>query len=113
LVFKNINNIQFEINTAFKKAIEIEDIDLTKLENKLQWKIITQQGAIEFTADGFTQWISQEPFFQFGQTISYVQRCGFSLEQVTDQENPNRIRKDITEQQKRILNILRTPRKDN
>lgn len=101
LVFKNINNIQFEINTAFEKAIEIEDIELIKLENRLQWTIITQQGDIEFTADGFTQWIRQEPFFQFGQTIPCVERYGFSLEQITDQENPNRIRKDITEQQKK------------
>lgn len=101
LVFKNINNIQFEIDTAFDEAIEIEDIELNKLDNKIQWTIITQQGDIEFTADGFTQWIRQEPFFQFGQTISYIERCGFSLEQITDQENPNRIRQDIIEQQKK------------
>lgn len=101
LVFKNINNIQFEIDTAFDEAVEIEDIELNKSDNKIQWTIITQQGDIEFTADGFTQWIRQEPFFQFGQTISYIERCGFSLEQTTDQENPNRIRQDIIEQQKK------------
>jgi len=101
LVFKNINNIQFEIDTAFDEAVEIEDIELNKSGNKILWTIITQQGDIEFTADGFTQWIRQEPFFQFGQTISYIERCGFSLEQTTDQENPNRIRQDIIEQQKK------------
>ncbi len=101
LVFKNINNIQFEIDTAFDEAVEIEDIELNKSDNKIQWTIITQQGDIEFTADGFTQWIRQEPFFQFGQTISYIERCGFSLEQTTDQENPNIIRQDIIEQQKK------------
>ena len=101
LVFKNINNIQFEIDTAFDEAVEIEDIELNKSDNKIQWTIITQQGDIEFTADGFMQWIRQEPFFQFGQTISYIERCGFSLEQTTDQENPNRIRQDIIEQQKK------------
>ncbi|AEL25330.1 hypothetical protein [Cyclobacterium marinum] len=101
LVFKNINNIQFEIDTAFHKGVEIEDIELKKLDNKIQWTIITQQGDIEFTSDGFTQWIRQEPFFQFGQTISYIERYGFSLEQITDQENPNRIRQDIIEQQKK------------
>lgn len=113
MVFKNINNIQFEIDTAFHKGVEIEDIELKKLDNKIQWTIITQQGDIEFTSDGFTQWIRQEPFFQFGQTISYIERYGFSLEQITDQENPNRIRQDIIEQQKRILNIMKTSRKDN
>jgi len=101
LVFKNINDIQFEIDTAFDEAVEIEDIELNKSDNKIQWIIITQQGDIEFTADGFTQWIRQEPFFQFGQTISYIERYGFSLEQTTEQENPNRIRQDIIEQQKK------------
>jgi len=101
LVFKKISNIQFEIDTAFDEAVEIEDIELSKSDNKLQWTIITQQGDIEFEADGFTQWIRQEPFFQFGQTISYIERCGFSLEQTTDQDNPNRIRQDIVEQQKK------------
>jgi len=101
LVFRNISNIQFEIDTAFDEAVEIEDIELNKIENKLQWTIITQQGDIEFVADGFTQWIRQEPFFQFRQTISYIERCGFSLEQTTDQDNTNRIRQDIVEQQKK------------
>jgi len=101
LVFKKISNIQFEIDTAFDDAVEIEDIELNKSDNKLQWTIITQQGDIEFEADGFTQWIRQEPFFQFGQTISYIERYGFSLEQTTDQDNPNRIRQDIVEQQKK------------
>ena len=101
LIFKNINDIRFEIDTAFDEAVEIEDIELNKSDHKIQWTIITQQGDIEFTADGFTQWIRQDPFFQFGQTISYIERCGFSLEQTTDQENPNRIRQDIIEQQKR------------
>ena len=101
LVFKKISNIQFEIDTAFGEAVEIDDIELSKSDNKLQWTIITQQGDIEFEADGFTQWIRQEPFFQFGQTISYIERCGFSLEQTTDQDNPNRIRQDIVEQQRK------------
>jgi hypothetical protein len=101
LVFRHVSNIQFEIDTAFNEAVEIEDIELNKTDNKLQWTIITQQGDIEFEADGFTQWIRQEPFFQFGQTITYIERCGFSLEQTTDKENPNRLRQDIIEQQKK------------
>jgi len=103
LVFKNIKNIQFEIDTAFDKAVEIEDIELNKSQKKIQWTIITHQGEIEFTADGFTQWIRQEPFFQFGQTISFIERFGVSLEQTTAQENPNRLRQDIIEQHKKDL----------
>lgn len=101
LVFKKISNIQFDLDTAFDEAIEIEDIELTKTDNKHQWTIITQQGDFEFQADGFTQWFRQEPFFQFGQTISYIERFGFSLEQTTEQYNPNRNREDIIEARKK------------
>lgn len=103
LVFENISKIQFEIDTAFDEAVEIEDIELNKSGNKLEWTIITQQGNIEFEACGFTQYIRQEPFFQFGQTISYIERFGFSLEKTTNQDNPNRIRPDVVEQQKKDL----------
>src|SRR5690606_39565864 len=36
LVFKKISNIQFEIDTAFDEAVEIEDIELSKSDYKLQ-----------------------------------------------------------------------------
>ncbi|QDH80838.1 hypothetical protein FKX85_18025 [Echinicola soli] len=101
LIFKKISNIQFEIDTAFDEAIDIEDIELNKSDNKFQWTIITKQGDIELEAEEFAQWIRQEPFFQFGQTISFIERCGFSLEQTIDQANPNRFRLDIVEQQKK------------
>lgn len=101
LVFKKIRNIQIEINTAFEEAIEIEDIELNKTDNMLQWTIMTHQGELEFVADGYTQWIRQEPFLQFGQTISNIERYGFSLDQTTEQDNPNRNRQDILEQHKK------------
>jgi hypothetical protein len=101
LVFKNIRDIRFEMDTNFNKTLEIEDIELTKNNHQLLWTIINQQGDIQFIADGYTQWIRQDPFLQFEQTISYIERNGLSLEQTTLQENPNRIRQDIIEQKKK------------
>jgi hypothetical protein len=100
LVFKNVKNISFEFDIGLKDSFEIEDIDR---ENQNQWAIITRQGDIQFASDGFEQFIRQEPSFQFGQTISYIERYGYSLDRVTNQENPNIIREDVLEQRKRDL----------
>ena len=103
LVFNSVEKLKFEIDTAFDEAIEIEDIELTRSNHGLQWTIITKQGDLEFEAQGYNQWMRQEPFFQFGQTISYIERYGFSLEQTTEQHNPNRNRQDIAGQRKKDI----------
>lgn len=100
LIFKNIKNLSFEFDTGLQDSFEIEDIER---ENKNQWTIITRQGDIQFTSDGYEQFIRQDPSFQFGQTISYIERYGYSLDRVTNQENPNRVREDILEQRKQNL----------
>ena len=97
LIFKNIKNLRFEFNIGFEGNFEIEDIET---ENKNQWTIITRQGDIEFTSAGFEQFIRQDPSFQFGQTISYTERYGNSLDRITNQENPNLIRDDIIQKRK-------------
>ena len=99
LVFKNVRNLSFEFDTVLEGSFEIEDID----RDNNQWTIITRQGDIQFTADGYEQFIRQEPSFQFGQTISYIERYGYSLDRITNQENPNRVREDILEQRKQNL----------
>jgi len=90
--------LTFEIDTAFNEAIEIEGIEKEVTDNGILWTITTHQGDFQFYCDGYQQFIRQEPFYQFGQTLSYIERGGFSLEQTTSQDNPNRIRKDIVEQ---------------
>jgi len=97
LVFKSIKNLSFEFVTGLEDSFEIEDIER---ENKNQWTIITRQGDIQFTSDSYEQFIRQEPSFQFGQTISYIERYGYSLDRVTNQENPNKIREDVLEKRK-------------
>lgn len=105
LVFKRIKNLTLEFDIAFEQAFEIDDIERTKDENKNQWAIITQNGDIQFTCDGYEQFIRQDPFFEFGQTISYIKRYGYSLDRTTNQENPNRNSKDILEQQEKELEL--------
>jgi len=107
LNFRNVKNFQFDIDTLSDDANEILDIELQTAGNIFQWVIITRQGDFQFEADGFTQWIRQEPFFQFGQTISYIERFGVSLEQTIDQNNPNRNREDIIEKRKEGLRAFR------
>lgn len=103
LVFKKIKNMNFEIDTTFSDAIEIEDIKRIQSDMAIHWTIITQLGNFEFTSEGYEQFIRQEPFFEFGQTISFIERNGFSLERTTGQGNPNRIREDVLEQRKKDL----------
>jgi hypothetical protein len=100
LVFKNIKDLSFEFDTGFEDSFEIEDIER---ENTNQWTIITRQGDIQFISEGYEQFIRQDPSFQFGQTISYMERNGYSLERVTKQDNPNLVREDVTEKHKQNL----------
>jgi hypothetical protein len=103
LVFKNIKNFRVDIDTAVNDAIEIEDIERTQENNINRWAIITQQGDFEFLSEGYEQFIRQEPFFEFGQTISYIERNGTSLDRTTNQENSNRGREEIADRRKKNL----------
>ncbi|HZG01938.1 MAG TPA: hypothetical protein VEY71_13110 [Chitinophagales bacterium] len=103
LVFKNISELSFELNTAFDEAVEIQDIEKTQKGDRTHWTIMTHQGDFEFFADGYEQFIRQEPFFQFGQTIPFLERYASSLERTTNQDNPNRNREDILAQRKKDL----------
>jgi hypothetical protein len=100
LVFKKVKNLSFDFDTKFEDCFEIEDIER---DNKNQWTIIIRQGEFQFTAEGFEQFIRQAPSFQFGQTISYTERNGYSLDRVINQENPNLVRDDVIEKRKQNL----------
>ncbi len=111
LVFKEVSKLEFNITTAFHEAIEIQDIKLDKNNKKFRWTIATQSGSLEFEAESYTQWIRQEPFFQFGQVIPYIERNGFSLEKTIDQDNPNRFRKDVIEKREKEFEYYEILRK--
>ncbi|MEJ8844965.1 hypothetical protein WG954_21400 [Lacibacter sp. H375] len=100
LVFTSTQNLTFEFDFGFEDVFEIEDIER---EGNNQWTIITRQGNLQFTCNGYEQFIRQEPSFQFEQRISYIERNGYSLDRVTNQENPNLIREDVLEQRRQNL----------
>jgi hypothetical protein len=108
LVFKSVQNLSFEFVTGPEDGFEIEDIERV---NKNHWKISTRQGDIQFVSEGFEQFIRQNPSFQFGQTISYMERYGYSLDRVTNQANPNLLRDDIIEERKQNLAYYETVKK--
>jgi hypothetical protein len=100
LVFKSVQNLTLDFDIGFENAFEIEDIES---EGENRWIIITQQGDIQFYSEGYEQYIRQQPFFEFGQTISYSERDGYSLDRTTNQENPNRNREDFVQQRQKDL----------
>ena len=89
LIFRNVYELAFELDTLLfsEGGFEIESIEQESIENGTVWTIVTQQGDIHFKSDGFQQYIRQEPFYQFGQTISYTERNGISLERTINQDN--------------------------
>jgi hypothetical protein len=109
LIFKNITNLGFDFEIGVVNDFEIEDIEWEKNTNC--WTIITNQGHFEFSCDGYEQLIRQEPFFEFGQTISYIERNGYSLERTTNQENTNRNREDILLQKEKELELYENVKK--
>ena len=111
LVFKNIKNLTLEVSMAFEEGFEIEDIERTKMQTGFLWTIITRQGHLQFSCDGYEQFIRQEPFFEFGQTVSFIKRFGHSLERTTNQENPIRVREDIIEQNKKDTELYELVKK--
>jgi hypothetical protein len=100
LVFKRVYKLKFELDMGVEETFEIEDIEK---EDDDRWTIITRQGDIEFNSEGYEQYIRQEPFFEFGQTIPLIERYGYSLDRTTNQENPNRNREDVVEQRQKDL----------
>lgn len=108
LVFKAVSEVKFDLNTFSSQAFEIDSIEK---EGDQSWVIITQQGHMEFNAIGFEQYIRQDPFFEFGQTIPLIDRYGLSLEKTTQQENPNRTREDCVLRRKKDLEDYETAKK--
>jgi hypothetical protein len=113
LVFKNCTDLTFELNTVLNNTLEIDDIEKETIDNKTFWTIITQQGNIQFISTGFEQYIRQEPSFQFGQSISYDERNGYSLERTTNQDNPNKFKDEIVERRKKDFELYEMVKKRN
>lgn len=89
LVFTNAKLKGLELAAAFGDDVfEIDGIEKETSREGTVWHIITQHGHISFEADGYVQYIRQQPSFQYGQNIPYQERGGISLERTTRQHNP-------------------------
>jgi hypothetical protein len=111
LIFKSIRNLTFDFCNSFQEYFEIEDIERTGGENGHRWTIIIRNGEIQFDSEGYEQYIRQEPFFQFEQNISFIDRNGCSLERTTNQENPNRVREDVVRQREKDIEDYQNAKK--
>lgn len=98
LVFKNISHLKLDLSMELYNSFEIEGIEREEENN---WSVILRQGVIQFTSPGFVQYIRQDPSFQFEQSISYIERYGYSLDRTTTQENPNLLLDNIIENRKK------------
>jgi hypothetical protein len=111
LVFKEISDLVLDLESDFRTIVEIDDIEMKPVADTFQWEIYTQNGLILFKSSGFEQYIRQEPFFEFGQTIPYVDRGGYSLECTTRQENPNRFSDEVVRRRTKDLEDFQVVKK--
>lgn len=101
LVFKKAKILSFDFELAMEDVFEIDYIERQIAEHKTTWLIVTQRGEIEFTCEGFDQYIRQKPLLQFGQTVPYRVRRGTSLERVQLQNNSYLSSKEYIEAQEK------------
>ena len=102
LVFEKPTDLTFELTQSFDdKWLEIDDIEMEKVDSKQVWTILTQQGDISFKADTFKQIIRKPPSFQFGQSIPYDERGGFSFDLTPGDKLNEELRPDIVERRKK------------
>jgi hypothetical protein len=81
LVFESPTGLSFELTQSFDdKWLEIQDIEMTVVDNERHWTIITQQGDISFKAESFKQIVRKKPSLQLGQAVPYDERGGFSFD---------------------------------
>lgn len=91
LVFKNVLNIQFGIETSSMLSPEMEIADIIRLEEvdrsdafprAAKWQVELQNGDLFFEADGYEQYVRRFPIHSEGQQLSLVARGGISFEKV-------------------------------
>lgn len=101
LVFRRPKQVTFDLDIAFEDVGEIDSIERSVGDEGISWTIDTQKGEIQLLSSGFEQFIRQKPTYQFGQTISYFDRYGYSVERTTNQNNPNLLKDDYLNRRKK------------
>lgn len=102
LVFESPTELSFELNQSFDdKWLEIEDIEMTLVDNKRHWTIIAKQGDISFKADSFKQIVRRLPSLQLGQAVPYDERGGFSFDLTPGDSSKIESRPEILQRRKK------------
>jgi len=111
LVFKKAKILSFDFELAMEDVFEIDYIEREVTGEKITWLIVTQRGEIEFTCEGFDQYIRQKPLLQFGQTVPYRERMGTSLERVQLENNSYLSSKEYIEARQKTFEYYENARK--
>jgi len=91
LVFENVLNIHFKMETSLMLSPEMEISDINRLEEidrgeafprATKWQVELQDGDLFFEADGFEQYVRQLPSYSESQRLSLTVRGGISFEKV-------------------------------
>jgi hypothetical protein len=102
LVFENPTSLTFELTQSFDdKWLEIQDIEMSIIDNENYWTIITQQGDISFRAESFRQIVRKQPSLQLGQTIPYDERGGFNFDLTPGASSKIEARPEIIQRRKK------------
>jgi hypothetical protein len=102
LVFESPTSLTFELTRSFDdKWLEIQDIELSVVDNEKYWTIITQQGDISFKADSFKQIVRKIPSLQLGQNVPYDERGGFSFDLTSDDSSVVESKPEILQRRKK------------
>lgn len=91
LVFKNVLNVQLELDSGALTGPEMEIADISRLAEvdrgewfpkAAKWQVELQNGDFIFEADGFEQYVRRLPSYCEGQQLSLTARGGISFEKV-------------------------------
>lgn len=102
LVFESPTELSFELTQSFDdKWLEIQDIEMTVVDNERHWIIITQQGDMSFKSDSFKQIVRELPSLQLGQAIPYDERGGFRFDLTPGDSSKIESRPEILQRRKK------------
>lgn len=83
LVFKQIRELRFDMDVVRSDGFQIDYIE----RSGDRWTIVTRNGDLSFTGEGYEMFVRQQPTLQYKSFIG-IERGGYSLDRVTDQYNP-------------------------
>ncbi len=111
LIFEKPIEITFELTQAFDETwFEIENIEMNVANKSKLWTVVTRQGDISFKCDCFIQIIRRKPNIEFGQSIGYEERGGFSFGTIPGDKFNEELKPEIVDRRKRDFELYEMAR---